>query len=147
MARYVLVEVDENDRADRLIAKLEGVPGLRIVGLFGKPTIFCECPPPWPERSVRGKKYGWYMCPQCRNPRAFGPHQRPMNLLHHGVPETMQNVFLSIREPYQTPQEMHGQDAIDKKVISLRKTAEVIKQYKARQEAKRRRPRRSRARR
>lgn len=146
MARYVLVEVDENDRADRLIQKLEVVPGLRIIGLWFKPTRFCECGGPW-DRSIRERKYGVYICPACKRPREFGPHQRPMNLLEPGVPETMQNVFLSIREPYQTPHEMHGAVAINKRIVDLRRTKEIIRDYWANQSARTRRVRKRRARR
>lgn len=144
MARYLLVEVDENDRADKLREKLDAVPGLRVIGLWFKPTKFCECEGPW-ENSIRGKKYGVYMCPECKLPRPQGPHQRPMNLLETGVPETMQNVFLSIREPYQTSLEMHGQDKIDHQVEAIRRTRLVIQKYNARNP--RRRGRRPRARR
>jgi hypothetical protein len=143
MARYLLVEVDENDRAIKLMEKLNDVTGLRVIGLFGKPTQFCECEGPW-ENSIRGKKYGWYVCPSCGNPRPLGPHQRPRNLLEGDTPETMQNVFLSIREPYQTAEERHGTKAIEKLKESIRRTRLVIKQYNARNP---RRKRRSRARR
>lgn len=146
MARYVLVEVDENDRADRLIEKLEAVPGLRVVGLFGKPTQFCECEGPW-EQSKRGKKYGWYVCPACGFPRKYGPHQRPKNLLWSAVPETMQNIQVSIREPYETPLEAHGQDKIDQEVRSIARTRQVIADYWAKQSKRSRRVRRLRARR
>jgi hypothetical protein len=146
MARYVLIQVDENDRADRLIEKLSGVPGLRVIGLFGKPLQFCECEGPW-ERSSRGKRYGWYVCPECGKPRSGGPHQRPRNLLELDTPETMQNVFLSIREPYQTSHEMYGQKAIDKQLKAIERTRLVIKQYWAKQSARTRRVRRLRARR
>lgn len=144
MARYLLVEIDENSRADKLMDKLDGVPGIRLIALWFKPTTFCECEGPW-ENSIRGKKFGIYLCPECKLPRAGGPHQRPLNLLEPGVPETMQNVFLSIREPYQTPQEMHGIEAINKRIIAIRKTKQVIAQYMKRKGA--RLPRRQRARR
>lgn len=144
MARYLVVQVDDNDRADKLASKLNEVTGIDVIGLFGKPTQYCECEGPW-DRSIRGKKYGWYICPDCGKPRSEGPHQRPANLLWTEVPETMQNVFLSIREPYQTPLEMHGQDKIDHQVEAIRRTRLVIKRYNARNP--RRRGRRSRARR
>jgi hypothetical protein len=146
MARYVLIQVDENDRADRLIDKLSGVTGLRIIGLFGKPTQFCECPGPW-ERSTRGKKYGWYCCPDCGYPRKFGPHQRPRNLLEGDTPETMQNVFLSVREPYLNAMEMHGPTAIQKRMLDLLRTRQIVKDYWAKQPARKRRSKRLRARR
>jgi len=140
MARYLLVEVDENDRALNLMEKLNGVTGLRVIGLWFKPTQFCECDGPW-ETSIRGKKYGVFMCPACMKPRPLGPHQRPMNLLEPGVPETLQNVFLSIREPYQTAHEMHGAEKINKTILAIRRTRLVIKQYNARNPNRKRRSR------
>jgi len=71
MGRYILVEVDDNATADRLRAQIDKVgeaKGMRIVGLFSKASTLCECSIR-SERSVRGAKLGWWVCPQCRRPK------------------------------------------------------------------------------
>lgn len=140
MARYLVVQVDENDRAEKLAAKLDEVAGIDVIGIFGKPTQFCECEGPW-ENSIRGKKYGWNICPTCGKPRKDGPHQRPLNLLWSSVPLTMQNLVLAVREPYQTPLEMYGQEKIDAQLRTLARTRQVIKEFWAKQARRGRRPR------
>lgn len=75
MARYVLVEVDDNDQADKLceyIAKGNNNYGMRIAGLFGVPTKWCDCHPTedyHKNEVVRGKKLGWWVHRLCRRAR------------------------------------------------------------------------------
>ena len=104
MAKYVVIEFDNDEDADAYINEIKdaeesimgmlsshyGAPQLaRIVGLYKKPTIFCECqgsrkpPMGW----TRGKKYGWWICTECGKPsqqwsRAL-PSMMGVNLLHH----------------------------------------------------------------
>jgi hypothetical protein len=120
MARYVLVEVDENDRADRLREKLDGVPGLRVIAMFGKPTKFCECDP-MSDRSKRGKTYGWWCCPNCSMPKTDAMQSGLTNLLDQpGLPSQYRMVSLNIREPFSTPAEHYGQNVIDIKIQQIR---------------------------
>jgi hypothetical protein len=138
MARYLLVQVDRNDTADRLREKLDAVKGLKVIAAFAKPTRFCECEVKT-EDSTRGDKLGWWICGACRLPKA-GVMQHPRNLLEedeHGepIPSRFVNAFLTVREPYSTGLERVGQDAID----VLR--ANVLKNRDKAQRSRRRRSR------
>ena len=97
MARYILIEVDDNETAGDLVAalqadgemhfyhKLDGDEykvksvAAKVVGLFAKPTKFCTCPNPG-DRSVKGAKFGWWVHADCGKPKAGG-NQHPRNLL------------------------------------------------------------------
>ena len=78
MTRYVLVEVDNNDSADALVTKLGKVRGMRVAGLFGVPTKYCDCPKDDGYHQgrdiVRGAKLGWWVHYKCRRARR-GTHQ------------------------------------------------------------------------
>ena len=112
MARYLLVQVDDNARAAKLQQKLDAVEGIDVVGMFGKPTKFCECAVRTDD-SNRGQTYGFWLCTTCRKPKR-GAMQHPFNLLEDGVPSKFLNGFLTIREPYQSAAERTGQDIIDR---------------------------------
>lgn len=96
MARWLLIEIDDNDAAEQYIKSLsEGksfitVPSgesytvrevsARVVGLFGKPTKFCECPEQDQKAgSTKGAKTDWRVCPNCH--LALRGSQTPKNLL------------------------------------------------------------------
>lgn len=78
MARYVLIEVDDNEAANRLMTKLSQLKGMRIAGLFGVPQQYCECPKDegyhQDKMVVRGSKLGWWVHRTCRRARR-GTHQ------------------------------------------------------------------------
>lgn len=88
MARYLVIEFEDNESADKLMAKINdaraGGALYRVVGLFVKPRRFCTCPDGpaslggasyrkpmakngW--RGVdRGLKFGWWVCSSCNRP-------------------------------------------------------------------------------
>lgn len=85
MARYLLIEFDENDHADALRAQInaateKGRP-FRVVGLFARPGKNCRCASTRAQfmerlkthRAERGIRFGWWTCPGCNKPR-FGGH-------------------------------------------------------------------------
>lgn len=79
MARYVLIEFDEDDKADALVRKIEGVESdtYRVAGMYQKPTSYCSCPDTQEHKKHevgRGKKFGWWVHLICRKPRKGG-HQ------------------------------------------------------------------------
>src|SRR3954452_19124131 len=100
MARYILLEVDDNAMAGDLVAALQDNPqgvffykhmasgdeeyvvtaleGARVRGLMAKPVKFCECKPVGPV--VMGAKLGWIVCTKCGKPYE-GACQHPRNLL------------------------------------------------------------------
>lgn len=77
MARLVVVDFDDNAQADAFIDKLKGKKSFRVVGLFARPTSWCECPKPTgyaKNEVVLGGRYGWWIHRLCRKPRR-GTHQ------------------------------------------------------------------------
>lgn len=80
MARYLLVEFDDNDAADRMRAQIdtatEAGKGMRVAGLFAVPTSWCICPQSdgyYANEVVRGSKLGWWVHKACRKARV-GTH-------------------------------------------------------------------------
>lgn len=80
-ARYILIEFDDEASASRLREQInratESGKQFRVVGLFAKPSNYCQCDPrkhvtDRNNRSTlrRGKKYGWWVCLECRRPTA-----------------------------------------------------------------------------
>lgn len=121
MARYLLIEVDDNEMAGDLVAAIQDNPqgvffykkkdslpddkesyqvveleGARVRALFGKPVNFCECPPS--DRSLRGQKFGWYVCADCGKAKK-GACQHPRNLLDPiDMPIRDRDLYLGIWE-------------------------------------------------
>jgi len=98
VARYILVEVDDNETAGDFVAVVQREGNVfyytpangqgesqiktftaKVVGLFAKPIKFCECPKPG-DRQVRGAKFGWWVHAECGKPMK-GHCQHPRNLL------------------------------------------------------------------
>jgi hypothetical protein len=95
--QYVVVEFDDDAEAGAFAATLgEGSDAsVRIVGLYKKPSKFCECAAP-SEKSVMGTKYGWWVCKVCFRPQK-GVWQVPRNLLREGEqPGKRQYMFSSV---------------------------------------------------
>lgn len=93
VARYVLLEFDDNDEANNFVAILNGgdfdgraaeaMPGgtIRVRAVYFKPTQFCEhTAKERGERTARGAKYGLRVCNLCYKP-VRGHTQHPRNLL------------------------------------------------------------------
>jgi len=120
--RHVVITFDDVVDAEEFIAaiKVEGamfyqdVGGhfkhvkpaeTRVVGLFGKPNQFCECP--WSDgekKYVRGSKYGLFVHDKCAKPEGGHLQTAARNLLDPpglGAKETVEQdnyVRLSSRE-------------------------------------------------
>jgi hypothetical protein len=116
VARYLLIEIDDNDKAEAFMESMKAgksfvtVPNgpeareytvveiqARTVGLFGKPTKFCECPDQDQRAAAsKGAKYGWRVCPKC-NLALSGFHE-PKNLLDpEGTPPAEKPFYLMAR--------------------------------------------------
>lgn len=78
-SRYLLIEFDDASTADKLRQQIDaatrGGKRYRVVGLFAKPTNYCQCDPVKAVTTKanesprkRGKKFGWWVCTQCRSP-------------------------------------------------------------------------------
>lgn len=92
MARYIVVEFDRNEDAERFLKVMKKTTKkydwmVRVVGVFVKPGRTCECPdamysnyrdPKKLKHQGRGiqmgEKFGWWVCSFCNKPRAGG-HQ------------------------------------------------------------------------
>jgi hypothetical protein len=94
MARWVLIEIDDNADAEAYVEslkigktfmtintgdsyKVQEAP-VRVVGLYAKPVKFCECETPG--KVARGEKLGWWVCTKCNKPQTTR-WQMPNNLL------------------------------------------------------------------
>jgi len=97
MSMYLLIEFDNDVQARSLITRLEGKLGMKAVGLFKKPTKFCECPPmsdlQQSREVTRGDLFGWRVHRACR--RARKAPQAPKNLLEAG-PQSSHDIFLHL---------------------------------------------------
>ena len=107
MSMYVLVEFDNDDQAQRLVDAMQGKKAFRVVGLFKKPTKFCECPPMTDLQQSRevalGERFGWRVHRKCR--RARKAPQAPRNLLESG-PQSKHDFFLHLTPNY--PLQVHN---------------------------------------
>lgn len=120
MARYILLEVDDNKDADAIHRSVEQgtlffsrnkddgtgeygyAQGVRVRGVFAKPTTFCECPNPG-DKSSRGKKWGWWIHVECGKPEK-GQWQHPRNLLEPSDMKVLHRyLYLGIIEPEPPP--------------------------------------------
>jgi hypothetical protein len=79
MAKYVLLSFDDDKLADEFVqqftddvverAKYERTGIYAYVrGVYKKPTKFCTCVGIKKRGFTRGKKYGWWVCDQCKKP-------------------------------------------------------------------------------
>lgn len=77
MARYVLVEFDDDAAARKFVEKVNGNYGLpegerkfRVRAVWGKPTKFCDCI--GARKGLmgfrRGEKSGWWLHTECGRP-------------------------------------------------------------------------------
>lgn len=120
MAKYVLVEFDEDKDAEGFMKSLERgsvfveyehngpvedargygyIPRdkARTKALFQKPTKFCECKRP-SEKQPIGKKYGIRVCTKCMYPiRRQWQHPRDL-LLPEGVNPKDRTLYLGVME-------------------------------------------------
>lgn len=85
MARFVVLYFPDNAVADDYVkmytekdddAELE----FEVMGVFGIPTQFCECPPERDKKIARGEKMGWWVHRDCGKP-VRDSWQSPKNLL------------------------------------------------------------------
>jgi ribosomal protein L37AE/L43A len=97
MARYLVIEFDNNDEADNFAEMTADGASMRVVAMYMKPTQFCECPNP-EEKSVRGKKYGLWVCRMCNKPHKK-MFQSPKNLLVPDEKPAQRRMMFNVVEP------------------------------------------------
>jgi hypothetical protein len=90
MARYVVVEFDDNGEAQNFVDMI-GLNGatMRIAAMYMKPTQFCACTD-YSGKSRRGEKWGLYVHEKCGKP-AMGVWQHPKNLINTDNPRPLAN--------------------------------------------------------
>jgi hypothetical protein len=76
MAKYILLEVDSNSLAGKLVVKFHAMvsKGVRVAAVFPKAILPCQCESPVRNKNgsiidVQGSKYKWMVCPSCHKPR------------------------------------------------------------------------------
>lgn len=91
MSRYLIIEFDDDAQAEALRAQINTATAkgkrFRVVGLFARPKRWCKCiidKTDMRGRVVRGGKYGWWVCTECRHPR-LGGHQAKNLLPREGI--------------------------------------------------------------
>lgn len=114
MAKYVLVEFEDDEKADNFVYLLDMgfLPTSgdgRVRGVYKKPTLFCECPEETRDksgRSLRGSKYGWWVKSCCGRPLKGGA-QNPYNQLDKEagiLPINAQFRLVAYMEPFPSGQ-------------------------------------------
>lgn len=100
MPRYLLVEFDSNASADRMRAQIDTAEaagkGFRVVGMFAKTAKICRCEIRH-NKSIRGSKLGWWLCPECHKPKSGSPQTLSNMLDDEDTPAKYREVFLSVR--------------------------------------------------
>lgn len=100
MPRYLLIEFDSNDAADRMRAQINAAEAngknFRVVGMFSKTAKLCDCAVR-SDKSLRGSKLGWWLCPTCHRPKPGSPQNLVNMLDDEGCPSKYREIFLSVR--------------------------------------------------
>jgi hypothetical protein len=85
MGRYVLLEFDDNIAGDKFVEMLQAAQesgereldvtaGIiaaahsQVTAVYTKPAGLCACKSDL-DNSLRGKKFGWWVCPTCKRPK------------------------------------------------------------------------------
>jgi len=97
MARYVVLEFEDNEDAEHFVGDVFYHYAGEVVGLFAKPTQFCDgggCTrgrvQPW----ARGAKFGWWVCRTCKKPTSAGGGEK---LMHHVLSQAV-NLLPGIKQ-------------------------------------------------
>lgn len=134
MARYIVVRVESNESADKLLEKFKAVPAIQVVGLFVSPTKFCEGKTVCGEDRTlkRSARWGTLHCRVCKLPISTLP-QAPRNLL---LDEDLHQRFIDFRisvwEPYADPVKKYGAETIQRKKTQVADAAERVRRHKRR---------------
>lgn len=86
--RLIVIEVDDDEAAERLVAKFNATTSARVKGMFQMPRARCRCDGPFSEnskssmwkRSVRGTQFGWWVHDKCHKV-SKGIHSESKNLI------------------------------------------------------------------
>jgi hypothetical protein len=114
MARFIMIQIDDNAAADRFVEAVEKGTVLydpdkigespselgyeleaKVKAVFGVPTMFCECPD-YRGVSAPSKTYRWMVHAKCGKP-ARGAYINPLDLTRKDWKASEQPFFLSMR--------------------------------------------------
>jgi hypothetical protein len=82
MAKFVLLEVDDDAAVEVLKQRFANTQRVRLAGIFARPVKWCACPHPegyHKGQIALGARFGLWVCVVCKRPR-MGTHS-PINLL------------------------------------------------------------------
>lgn len=87
--RLIVIEVDDDAAAEKLVDKINSTRSARVKGIFQMPRARCKCPNlverfgrmvPDEKRSVRGQLFGWWVHDKCHKV-SKGLHSESKNLI------------------------------------------------------------------
>lgn len=116
MARYVVLRVEDSEKAAKMVSKLGAKDGVDVLGLFGAGTRHCPgksvCGPD--RKYIKSRKWGTTHCSMCKLPVSSSA-QQPKNLLNDpDLHPRFVDLTLSVWEPYERPEVKYGMKAIEK---------------------------------
>jgi hypothetical protein len=77
LAKYLVLSFEDDADADEAIRLIQQAgcipnsgsePACTVLAVYKKPTKFCKCTSIKKRGWTRGKKYGWWVCDQCKKP-------------------------------------------------------------------------------
>lgn len=102
MAQYVILAFDNDTEAESFRKMIADEPSdvktIHVVAAYKKPTVFCVCIAS-PDQSVRGAKYGWWLCKICHRPKK-GLWQGPKDLTRPDEAVRDKRITFVIRDDY-----------------------------------------------
>lgn len=117
--RYLVLRMDSREAAQALMNNPAVAPWVELVGEFAFPTDFCECETP--TRNARSKKFGWWICVDCKKPRLSMP-QSPNNLLPDNyLKEIQEEIRLHANESKRTRGIQISVGALEQAALDLRR--------------------------
>lgn len=108
--KLILIEVDDDDTADKLIERMKSGPKWRVVGWFQVPRTRCKCTGyheggnhrvPNAKKWVRGQLFKWWVHDKCLRP-GWGSHT-----LFNQMPRTDRVFRPNFPETFYNYMEMH----------------------------------------
>lgn len=87
--RLIVIEMDDDEVAERLVEKINATKSARVKGMFQMPRARCRCDNlverfgrlvPAEKRSLRGRQFGWWVHDKCNKPTK-GMHSEAKNLI------------------------------------------------------------------
>jgi len=85
----IVIEVDDDEAAEKLVARINQTRTARVKGMFQMPRARCRCPNleekfgrlvPAEKRSLRGLQFGWWVHDKCHKV-SKGLHSESKNLI------------------------------------------------------------------